>query len=410
LATPEVFISHTDSQDADARAFRTKLAKGLKTKGYEPVLDEQRLELGDAWRRQLMIWMLGCHAGLILVSKKTLKGTPWMHFEAAVLVMRRTNSQIANAGGQPTFPVIPVLLPPVGPADFSSSWLEPHALDEIQGGRADDELVEKIVRRLDKAGLKERLADSPLRRLQSVITPWLRKVGLDVLQETGNDLGAITTTWAIDDAPDRLAIELLKADLDGVQKAMQRLAPQLPERADKLVDILAAGWVDPEAAAKLPPIAISDRRVAAINAQYPDFSGPTYLRRAWVQHPLPPIVYVTEPGEGDAEGAMREVLSAVRNSNPGMNLPTEQDANAFMAVAAGGAAFHVALTWIPEATVLETLVARLPSATFLCLSVDGEAESKDARPVSYLLPEIDRSIETKAYHRYHATKSSTKGA
>src|SRR4051812_914511 len=88
---PQVFISHTDAQDADARAFRAKLSKALKVGGFDPVLDDELLHPGDEWRRKLLVLMLGCHAGLILISKKALEGEgrPWMQFETTVLVMLR---------------------------------------------------------------------------------------------------------------------------------------------------------------------------------------------------------------------------------------------------------------------------------------------------------------------------------
>lgn len=400
---PQVFISHTDGEDADAGAFRKLLANGLRDSDFEPVLDQERNELGDAWRRQLLVWMLGCHAGLILLTKKAIEGagTPWMQFEATVLVMLRTRSEIAG-GAAPTFPIIPVLVPPVRPEDVPRSWLGPLALDEIQSGRASAALVKRIVASLEARALKERLADSPLQALQKVVRPWLRQVQQvdpGVLIQTGQALGADTTTWTLDDATDRLTCELLKADLDGVEKAMTTLAPQLPDHAEQLLDILAAAWVDPEAAAKLTPIARSTRRVAGINGRRTRFTGDTYVRRAWARHPPPAIVYVTESGERDVEGAVREILAAIRERNPRMDLATEQDAVDFMAAAAGETAFHVGLPWVPEPSAISALTARFPDATFLCLAADD-----DLGEVDYLSPEIDAQCEDKAYFRYWATK------
>jgi hypothetical protein len=396
---PQVFISHTDGEDPDAQAFRALLSRGLADAGFDPVLDQERNELGDLWRRQLLVWMLGCHAGLILLTKKAIEGTgtPWMQFETTVLVMLRTRSEIADDGA-PAFPIIPVLVPPVRPEDIQGSWLGPLALDEIQSGRASAALVKRVVASLAKRGLKESLADSPLQALQSVVRPWLRKVDRDVVLATGKALGADTTTWTLDDAPDRLVRELLKADLDGVGKAMTTLAPQLPDHAQQLLDILAAAWVDPEAAAKLPPIARSTRRVAGINAKWTKFTGDSYVRRAWARHPPPAIVYVTESGERDVEGAAREIFAAIRERNPKMDLATEQDVVDFMAAVAGDTAFHVGLSWVPEPPTVTALSARFPDATFLCLAADeGLGE------IGYLTPEIEAQCENKAYFSYLAT-------
>src|SRR3954447_18372721 len=164
---PRIFISHTDGDDNAARVMRERLAGELSRHGFEVLLDEQRLELGDGWRRELYVMMLSCHAGLILVSERALAGTPWMQFEASVLVMLRTGS--ALAANRPAFPVIPVLVPPVRAERFAGSWLDPLALDEIQSDRTGRGLATKIATRL--APLKASLRETPLSALQRVIGP-----------------------------------------------------------------------------------------------------------------------------------------------------------------------------------------------------------------------------------------------
>src|SRR5581483_3798235 len=247
---PKVFVSHTDSKDVDARKFREKLKRGLERRGFEVLLDEQRLELGDVWRRQLYLWLLGSQAGVIIVSTRALEGTSeWMRFEAAWLRALRTSWEVA--GGRtpnaPVFPVIPVLVPPVEPSDFEKSWLEPMAFDELQSGTASPALVRKIADRLEP--LLRSQADAPLRDVQGAIGRWLRNVDVQVLREAGEALGASADAWLPDQAADLLGLELLKADLDGVKAAMGILAIEIPDRASRLAEILGAGWVDSAAAA-----------------------------------------------------------------------------------------------------------------------------------------------------------------
>lgn len=396
---PRVFVSHTDGEDVAAREFRSELSRGLEEKGFDVLLDEERLELDDAWRRQLLVWLLDCHAGVILVSEKALagNGTPWMQFEATVLVMRRVRSELPGAPGAARFPVIPVLLPPVKAEQFRQGWLEPLALGEIQSGKANAQLVKKIAKRLEplKAGLEE----TPLQRLQDVIRPWLKQVDAEVLRQTGDVLGAKTKAWVLDtDVPDQLTCELLKADLDGVAAAMEKLAPQLRDHAQQLLDILIACWVDPAAAVKLPPITRSERRVVGINASRRKFTGDTYVQRAWTRHPAPVVLYVTEAGERDTEGATREILSAIRQRYT--DLSSDQDALKIICEAAGDTAFHVALPWLPDQQTVQALTTRFPDATLLFLSADEAPEERSRCGVEFLSPEIDQAHEGRAFLRY----------
>ena len=118
---PLIFVSHTDRKDSDAEAFRSELYDGLEAAGFDLYLDERSLELGEAWARDIMVRLLGCHAGLILVSERALKpppaGSAYMQYETTLLVGRRMASQLAQAQGapEPTFPIIPILIPP-GPS------------------------------------------------------------------------------------------------------------------------------------------------------------------------------------------------------------------------------------------------------------------------------------------------------
>ena len=170
MKRPLIFVSHTDRKDSDAEAFRSELYDGLEAAGFDLYLDERSLELGEAWARDIMVRLLGCHAGLILVSERALKpppaGSAYMQYETTLLVGRRMASQLAQAQGapEPTFPIIPILIPPVTAESFKGTWLEPTSLDEIQGGAAIGDLVERIATRL--APIKTRLADTPLAALK----------------------------------------------------------------------------------------------------------------------------------------------------------------------------------------------------------------------------------------------------
>jgi hypothetical protein len=398
---PKVFVSHTDGTDAEARKFRAKLKRGLERRGFEVLLDEQRLELGDAWRRQLYLWLLGSHAGVIIVSQRALEGSSeWMRFEASWLRALRTSSEVAAArtASVPAFPVIPVLIPPVVTGDFGQSWLEPMAFDELQVGTANAALVAEIADRLEP--LRSSPADARLGDVQQAIARWLRRVDVDVLREAGETLGAGAGAWLPDRAPELLALELLKADLDGVGAAISILAIEIPERASRLVEILGAGWVDPEAAAMLPPVTVRDtHRVVAINGERHDFTAGTYAQRAWAPVRPVPLVSVPEQGELDLEGIAREMIRAVRRVRTAIT--SDADAASFLR-RAGGGPFLVAIKGAPDRQTVSDLTARFPAVTFIFLTGPDlpSAAERSRSDVEYLFPALQAGREDDSFWKW----------
>jgi hypothetical protein len=411
---PLIFVSHTDRQDSDAEAFRSELYEGLEAAGFDLFLDERSLELGEAWARDIMVRLLGCHAGLILVSERALKpppaGSAYMQYETTLLVGRRMASQLAQAQGapEPTFPIIPILIPPVTAESFKGTWLEPTSLDEIQGGAAIGDLVERIATRL--APIKTRLADTPLAALKRTIGPWLRQVPEANLREAARCLGVNPDGWLASALPDLVTAELLKTDIARLPDVMNELAPQLLAHAKQLLEILGTAWVEPDAAARLPPIArcVGGRRVVGINGTRVDFTAPAYVRRAWACFPGPQVVFVTDAGELDAEGVTNEIVAAVQQSE---DLSTEEDALDYVHFEARRASFFVAVPWRPERDMIEALSTKFPEVTFLFLSTSVLEEEERVRlGIEYLLPEIKPGREKEAYNFYKSASRVVRDA
>ena len=188
---PRVFISHTDAEDLDSRDFREALRSRLEASGFDPFLDERENKVGDEWRRTVLLELLNSHAGVILLTPKAItgEGTDWMRFETNVLGMLRAQSQRASRQATATFPIFPVRVPPVSAEDVKHSWVEPQGLDELLSAATSPALIERIVARLEDTGLKEAHADTPLKKLQDVIVPWLKEVDHERLCEAGRALG-----------------------------------------------------------------------------------------------------------------------------------------------------------------------------------------------------------------------------
>jgi hypothetical protein len=117
------------------------------------------------------------------------------------------------------------------------------------------------------------------------------------------------------------------------------------------------------------------------------------------------MVYITDSGERDAEGAVHEVLSEVRRSYPHKERSSDQEVIDFLAVIADDTAFHVVLPWLPEARTIQALTSRLPNATFLCFPARDESQERTDSTLEFLAPEIDQARETNALDLYEATKS-----
>jgi hypothetical protein len=384
---PQIFVSHTDSQDAAAIAFRSDLFDGLRAAGFDP--------------------LLGCHAGLILVSERALEpppaGSAYMQYETTLLVGRRTSTLLAQEQGapEPTFLVIPIFVPPVTQASLEGTWLEPMELDRIQGAVQTSDLGDEIAARL--APLKTRLADTPLAALKRTINPWLRQVPEEKLRDAAHCLGADPDGWLASDLPDLVTAELLKADIGRLPEVMDELAPQLLDRAKQLLKILSAAWVEPDAAAKLPPIArcADGRRAVGINGRRPQFTAPSYVSRAWARFPGPQVVYVTDTGELDVEGMTNEIVAAVQRTDP--MLSTAEDAVDYVRFEARRAAFFVAVPWRPERETVDALSAKFPEVTFLFLSTNVVEEEERGRVgIEYLAPEIRAGREDEAFNLYRS--------
>jgi hypothetical protein len=333
-----------------------------------------------------------------------------MQYETTLLVGRRMASQLAQAQGapEPTFPIIPILIPPVTAESFKGTWLEPTSLDEIQGGAAIGDLVERIATRL--APIKTRLADTPLAALKRTIGPWLRQVPEANLREAARCLGANPDGWLASALPDLVTAELLKTDIARLPDVMNELAPQLLARASQLLEILGAAWVEPDAAARLPPIArcVGGRRVVGINGTRVQFTAPAYVRRAWARFPGPQVVFVTDAGELDAEGVTNEIVAAVQRSE---DLSTEEDALDYVHFEARRASFFVAVPWRPERDMIEALSTKFPEVTFLFLSTSVLEEEERVRlGIEYLLPEIKPGREKEAYNFYKSASRVVRDA
>ncbi|MBK8211940.1 MAG: toll/interleukin-1 receptor domain-containing protein [Rhodospirillales bacterium] len=140
---PRIFVSHSAHDSATAE-FLDALHKQLDEGGFEPLVDryELRKQLGTKWRDALHTWMELCDAAVILINERAVTGPSWVPHEATVFYMRQRHDR--------SFPIIPVLLPPVT-LEQAVKRFHAQDLDEIQ--------AEIVVTEMQEAGKKQAIAD-----------------------------------------------------------------------------------------------------------------------------------------------------------------------------------------------------------------------------------------------------------
>ncbi|PYQ56207.1 MAG: hypothetical protein DMF53_26200, partial [Acidobacteria bacterium] len=142
-----VFISYS-RQDPRSAEIRNALAAALlaEPKRFGLLADAFTLEPGDAWRSRINLWVGGCDAAVVLLSREALK-SPYVAYENSVLAYR---SAIAPA----SLLILPVLLDDVGFKALKESFLYPAQLEEkqaVSGDLTTEEIVSKVMDRLSRA-------------------------------------------------------------------------------------------------------------------------------------------------------------------------------------------------------------------------------------------------------------------
>jgi hypothetical protein len=81
---PQIFINHS-AKDSFAKQVRDGVAKKLsEMKGFDVLLDQDRINPGEAWRAKLYRWLGSCHGAVILFSRDALQ-SDWVRTETNIL-------------------------------------------------------------------------------------------------------------------------------------------------------------------------------------------------------------------------------------------------------------------------------------------------------------------------------------
>ena len=284
-----IFVSHSskDRQLTDDVCALLRPAAPERW-GYDVRVDQRELEDGKPWPKQLHVWMAGCHAGLLLLTKNAV-ASPWVLKEATILSWRLSLD--------PSFRLFTVLGPDVDDALLRQHRFEPLHLGTIQRtdalNTAGDALdAAKIVDAIRDTLGQPRLERTLNERIVDALADVLSDVKPNTLRTIAENMHATPPDW--DPAGDRRAqyIEAIAAQLlsenfgryGGVDRLMEDLMQTADtEVAEKVLKRVAPFWVDGEAAGRLASaVASVPARTAALNGRsVPLFTAGMYVRRAF---------------------------------------------------------------------------------------------------------------------------------
>lgn len=255
MSHPTVFISYTQ-RDSESKQLAESVSYALKGAGWRTFRDEDRIEVGDVWRSDIMNALRECHAGVLLLCQDAIE-SDWVKQEATILAFIKQ--------GVPDFPLIPVYLDGVNPTEPNptqpdSGWAA-LGLDAIQHLRRADVpgTCAAIVRALEPSKqLWVGVGSDALR--QSEIAINLGDVAVEKLRNVLRQVKGPSTVWYRNHPSSQLAARQLAARLINlpprmvVQRLMGLKGFLAKENARRIVELAACKVLPPAAAGQLRAI------------------------------------------------------------------------------------------------------------------------------------------------------------
>jgi hypothetical protein len=264
---PQLFISHSSGDTAAAKAVHDGL-----TGDFEVFLDAYDLRAGNDWQKGIEAAIVSCDCALVMLSPSVKARPEWVAVEAYSFGLRQ---RVLD----PSFLVIPIMLPGFTAADLALGPLAPAKLNAIQGLSMDPNA-------LDLQPLKTRL--DPVLQTYGARLPFfgvtvqLASV-IDGLGPNARDI--IALALGVDKAqlnnatnPARwLAAALLASDRTKLEQVYLDLKPTQASAASQIFRTAAPyTWVDKDAAACITKTGLSGKprapvTVAASRVETPKF-------------------------------------------------------------------------------------------------------------------------------------------
>lgn len=323
---PTIFISHSTSKlpaTDDSVRVKEALQKALQAKGWQVFLDAHSINQGDLWRGEILQSLATAKAGIVLLNDQATT-SDWVRAEALIMCFRKSID--------PTFPLLPIILPG---ADLDATFLktyEPFEFNEIQrsvvnftGGESVEDFAKTIA---DNPNLERGRQSAPTG------ATWVQKVA-DLLGGLGHDvLGRAAQRIELEVGPElitpanrevvcvrlRWAIANLMhykqagASLDALSELISALTH---EKVTRLEPHIMSKWVDNESAERLL-LALrkpEEQGLLALNTSRQSVAD-RYAQRLKTE--LPParyisVISVAQPnGDFDEATLLEKVEQAIR--------------------------------------------------------------------------------------------------
>src|SRR5687768_10773334 len=188
-----IFISHsTEKGDAAGKKRLVDLKRSLKgpsaaSTGHDVLLDFDRLDPAAKWRAVLDEWMATCHAGVLVMTPKSLTSS-WVLKEATILAHR--------AARDPQFLLFPVLLDGLTREQLTAtdSRFSPLYLDAIQRVRKTNAagIAKDVLRELNKLGSPPR---TPLDELAAALAVQIKGADAKRLEQICVAIAGAPVAW-----------------------------------------------------------------------------------------------------------------------------------------------------------------------------------------------------------------------
>lgn len=395
---PTIYISHEAIEGQYAAQILRAISKALSISGFDVLLDEKRQQRGGDGRRQLYDHLQRCHGAVILFSEGVFT-SEWVKYETTLLTSRKYL--------EPEFIIVPILLPLLTQQDLDANYIPSMIIKDIYQLTQEPmlpALSDIVVERF--APLRASCTNSPFQRLESLIIPPLKRLDREILLVAARELEVSTENLLSDVNCYRvLARELLRADLQGLGKAMNILAPHLKrEEALGIVKILASSWVDECAAAIIPEVVkrpLAQRSICVDGIR--PFTGEKYIRRACNGSEDWTVLQVNNrPGEDQLGALIREIRAQAERLYPDL---TEEDIETLLKDPEEGIGYpHIVL--VPEYLNVEVLIElrkKYGGLTFFLLPGEKHPDIQEMKlkDIEFLLPPLGLKQETQAWIQYN---------
>ncbi|GAA1560484.1 hypothetical protein GCM10009827_097180 [Dactylosporangium maewongense] len=381
MGANRIFVSHTN-KDPEATVLLEQLKRDLVANGFEPVVSDQQMTLGEVWQTKLHKDLDRCEGAVIIISRSALTSDSWVYVEATILMQRRYATD---------FPVIPVIAGEVSRQELRDSDLDRLRVSSLHMPSRAAKHPARLVARQLRRSLPHR---RPLQVLEQKVQHALRLVPVGVLDLMGEALDEDLRGKSEEQKRAAVAERLFATDVARFVRALEMICSQSKAEAAVIIEIsFPFAWVDGEAARPLVSRDAATRSFALNSNRR--LTAKMYVRRACTG-PETYIAAALQPNvESPDAASMHAVRTAVLDALgywPDDN-PAQEAIQATLAAHAEKGEPVVVLLQPPvDPDTLAGIATQFPG--LICLIMAGHPPHRELpAQVRVLQPHLDPAVE-----------------